>query len=71
MFGNKRNKRDRLATIGDLVRGARDGLTQAELARLVGVNRSTINKDLAIIQERSGILLAEDDDGRLFWAGRQ
>jgi DeoR/GlpR family transcriptional regulator of sugar metabolism len=71
MFGNKREKRNRLAQIGDLVRSSRQGLTQAELARLIGVNRSTINKDLAVIQEQQGILLAEDDHGRLFWAGRQ
>lgn len=71
MFGSKRKKRDRLATIGDLVRESRDGLTQAELARELGVDRSTINKDLAVIQERSGILLAEDDDGRIFWVSRR
>jgi predicted DNA-binding transcriptional regulator YafY len=71
MFGDKHNKVDRLQTIGVLLRSARGGLTQAELARLIGVNRSTINKDLAIIQDRTGTLLAEDDQGRLFWAGCQ
>ncbi len=69
MFGNKNDKLERLDAISAVLRSARSGLTQAELARLVGVNRSTINKDLAIIQERIGVLLAEDDAGRLFWAG--
>lgn len=69
MFGGKKDKVDRLQAIGALLRSARGGLTQAELARLIGVNRSTINKDLAIIQDRTGALLAEDDQGRLYWTG--
>jgi len=68
VFGNKNRKRTRLWLIGKLLRqSAQDGITQAELARRVGVSRSTINKDLSIIQERTGILPAEDEDGRLYW----
>lgn len=69
MFGDKGKKQGRLAKISALVRAARGGLTQAELARMVGVNRSTINKDLSIIQAQTGALLSEDDNGRIFWAG--
>ncbi len=71
MFGNKRKKAQRLETIGQLL-GSNDGLTQAQLARKLGVSRGTINKDLAILQERTGILVSEDDRGilRLFRRGR-
>lgn len=71
MFGNKRKKARRLETIGELLGGS-DGLTQAQLARMLGVSRGTINKDLAILQERTGILVSEDDRGilRLFCRGR-
>ncbi len=71
MFGNKRKKAQRLETIGALL-GSTDGLTQAQLARKLGVSRGTINKDLAILQERTGILVSEDDRGilRLFRRGR-
>lgn len=71
MFGNKRKKERRLETIGELL-GSCDGLTQAQLARKLGVSRGTINKDLAILQERTGILVSEDDRGilRLFRWGR-
>lgn len=71
MFGNKGKKRQRLLAIGRLVRRSEDGLTQADLARELDVPRSTINKDLGIIQDQTGILLSEDN-GRLYWVeGRQ
>lgn len=70
MFGNKDNKLGRLLKIGHILQEAEDGLTQAELARKVGTSRSTLNKDLAIIQEKTGALVAEDDDGRLRWFER-
>lgn len=67
MFGEKESKLARLFKIGQVLQGAEDGVTQAELARQVGVTRATIHKDLSIIQEKTGILPAEDDDGRLYW----
>lgn len=67
MFGNKQNKVSRLFNIGRILQESEDGITQAELARRVGVSRSTINKDLSIIQKEAGILPAEDDNGRLYW----
>jgi DNA-binding CsgD family transcriptional regulator len=66
MFGKKSHKTDRLLKIGRIVREER-GITQAELARRLRVSRGTINKDLSIIQERAGILLTEDEHGRLHW----
>ncbi|MCP5099014.1 MAG: HTH domain-containing protein [Chloroflexi bacterium] len=67
MFGNKKNKKSRLFNIGRILKVSEDGITQSELARRVGVSRSTINKDLSIIQKEAGILPAEDDNGRLYW----
>lgn len=65
MFGKKDDKIERLLQIGRIIRDER-GITQADLARRLKVSRSTINKDLSIIQERTGILLAEDENGRLY-----
>ncbi len=69
MFGNKKNKLGRLEKIGKLAQRY-DGVTQADLSRELGVPRGTINKDLAVIQEKIGVRLAEDDNGRLYWSGR-
>lgn len=65
MFGRKDKKLERLQQIGRIVGQEREGITQAELARRLGVSRSTILKDLAIIEEHTAVLLAEDDRGRL------
>ena len=65
MFGNKQEKQGRLARIAELVAHAPSGLSQADLSRVLGVTRGTINKDLAALEEK-GIRLAEDDHGRLF-----
>ena len=67
MFGKKDEKEARLWKIGEILKSAKDGVTQAELARQAGVTRATIHKDLSVIQEKTGILPAEDDDGRLYW----
>ena len=67
MFGNKRKKEERLQCIGDLLKQEKSGLTQTELARRLGVSRSTVLKDLAILQEKAGILTSEDQHGRLYW----
>ena len=66
MFGEKAGKIERLLKIGRIVREEK-GITQADLARRLKVSRGTINKDLAILQDKTGILLAEDDRGRLYW----
>jgi hypothetical protein len=67
VFGKKESKLARLFKIGQILQEAEDGVTQADLARRVGVSRATIHKDLSIIQEKTGILPVEDDDGRLYW----
>ncbi len=64
MFGNKEEKRERLAMLVDLV-VAQPGITQSELARQLKVNRSTIFKDLTKLSEM-GIRLAQDERGRLY-----
>lgn len=64
MFGNKAAKRERLAQLMDLV-AANPGITQAQLARRLSVNRSTILKDLITLSEM-GIRLAQDEQGGLY-----
>lgn len=71
MFGNKDKKLQRLLEIEQRVREANGQLSQADLARELNVSRGTICKDLAILQKQAGILLAEDDNGRLSWFGRE
>lgn len=67
MFGNKDEKRSRLEQIVELVAKSSSGITQAALARTLGVGRSTINKDLVTLHQR-GVRLAEDSKGRLYRA---
>ena len=67
MFGNKDKKINRLLRIGQILKRSDEGLTQAELAREANTTRSTLNKDLTIIQDKTGILVSEDDNGRLYW----
>ncbi len=64
MYGSKSEKRQRLEKEAALVALAPEGVTRASLARILGVARSTICDDLAEL-ERLGVLLAEDEDGRL------
>ena len=71
MFGNKDKKLQRLLEIEQRVRQADGQLSQADLAREMNVSRGTICKDLAILQAPAGILLAEDNNGRLSWVGRE
>lgn len=68
MFGNKSERRKRLQMIATLVAQCSGGITQAELARRLGVARATICKDLVALED-VGLLLAEDEDGRLLWPG--
>lgn len=64
MFGNKKDKRKRLRKMAALVKKA-GGISQAELARKLGVSRGTVNKDLGIVQDETGALFWEDEDGNL------
>jgi predicted DNA-binding transcriptional regulator YafY len=64
MFGDKQAKRERLAKLVDMVQ-QRPGISQAELARKLNVNRSTIFKDLVTLSEL-GVRLSQDDNGGLY-----
>ncbi len=64
MYGSKDEKRRRAEKIAALVALAPRGVTQAALARALGVAPSTIAGDLALL-ERLGVRLAEDSEGRL------
>ena len=64
MYGSKSEKRQRLEKEAALVALAPEGVTRASLARILCVARSTISDDLAEL-ERLGVLLAEDEEGRL------
>ena len=66
MFGKKDAKQSRLEKIADAVRNAIGGITQAELARKANVTRSTLTKDMGIIERATNTLFYEDE-GRLYW----
>jgi predicted DNA-binding transcriptional regulator YafY len=63
MFGSKAEKEQRLARIVALLE-RRGALSQAEIAQLLGVPRSTILRDLPELEARR-IYLHEDDQGRV------
>lgn len=62
MFGSKQGKQDRLGQYEQLL--GEDGLSQAEIARRLGVPRSTVMRDLAELDDQ-GVLIEEDAEGRL------
>lgn len=64
MYGDKQDKNQRLLKMVELIAQATHGITQAALARALGVTRSAINKDLGVLHEQ-GVLLAEDEQGKL------
>ncbi len=64
MYGSKSAKRKRLERLAALVALAPQGVTQAGLARVLGVDRATVADDLSAL-ERLGVLLAEDAQGRV------
>lgn len=68
MFGNKNEKQERLFSIGRLVHRATGGISQAELARHLGVSRATLTKDMGIVERETGVRFWEDDNGRLHWS---
>ncbi len=67
MFGNKKGKKKRLFSISRLVRGAKGGVLQAELAEELGVSRGTITKDMSVVEKETGTMFWQDDNGRLHW----
>jgi predicted DNA-binding transcriptional regulator YafY len=67
MFGNKNEKQGRLERMVEIIAKSPQGITQAALAHLLGVGRSTVNKDLVALHQR-GVRLAEDKQGRLYRA---
>ena len=73
MFGSKSDKQKRLQAAQQII-GARGEISPAELARQLGVPRSTVSRDLAVA-EAHGVLLCEDERGRLSllerWFGRR
>jgi len=69
MFGNKQVKQARLEQMARVI-GQHPDITQAELARKMGMPRSTVKRDLPAL-EKAGILLAEDRRGRLALFGRR
>jgi len=69
MFGNKQVKQARLEHMARVIERHPD-ITQAELARKMGMPRSTVNRDLLAL-EKAGVLLAEDTRGRLALFGRR
>ncbi len=62
MFGSKQGKQERLEQYSELL-GEAD-LSQAELARRLGVPRSTVMRDLADLHDQ-GILIEEDNEGKV------
>ena len=54
MFGNKKDKNDRLHQLVAIVKSHRpNSISQAELARKLSVGRSTVLKDLGILEQQS------------------
>lgn len=66
MFGSKQDKERRLERLEQTLREASLSrpLTPAQLAARLGVPRSTVLRDLPLLEER-GMLIQEDEDGGL------
>lgn len=62
MFGNKSDKTKRLEQTADLL--TQQELSAAELAQMLGVERSTVLRDLPLLEDR-GVFLQEDERGLL------
>ena len=67
---NRSKDTARLREIEQLLKQHPKGLKQSEIARRLGVHRSTVMRDLPAMEE-TGILLAEDSQGRLTFFGRR
>jgi predicted DNA-binding transcriptional regulator YafY len=59
MFGSKQEKEDRLGQYVEILKEHAE-LSQAELAQLLGVPRSTVLRDLPELEDR-GVYLQEDE----------
>lgn len=68
MFGTKQEKKERLEQYPELLRNTR--LSPAQIAELLGVERSTVLRDLPLLEEQ-GIYLDEDEEGKLQFVKRQ
>ena len=68
MFGNKQAKQERLQQMADVIE-QHPWISQSELARQLGVPRSTVKRDLPTL-EQAGILLTEDERGCLAFVRR-
>lgn len=64
MFGTKQGKEERLERMVELIAQHPGGLSQSEIARRLRVERSTVYRDLAVLEAR-GVLLAEDQQGHV------
>lgn len=62
MFGSKQGKQERLGQYKELL--GEEALTTAEIARVLGVPRSTVLRDLPELEDQ-GVKLEEEADGRL------
>ncbi len=62
MFGSKEGKAERLEEEVELLQ--REALSPAQLADRLGVPRSTILRDLPLLEEH-GFLLQEDETGKI------
>jgi DeoR/GlpR family transcriptional regulator of sugar metabolism len=62
MFGNKSDKAARLEQAANLLE--QQEMSSAELAQKLGVQRSTVLRDLPVLEDR-GIFLQEDERGLL------
>ena len=62
MFGNKREKQERLDQYAAML--GEQALSQAEIAKRLGVPRSTVMRDLADLDDQ-GIQLEEDAQGHV------
>ena len=67
---NRSKDMARLQKIEELLKEHPEGLRQSEIARQLGLHRSTVMRDLPAMEE-AGILLAEDARGRLTFFGRR
>ncbi len=64
MFGSKRGRTNRLEQIVNLLEQNPMGLSQSEIARTMGVERSTISRDLGALEKR-GVRLVQDERARV------